>query len=433
MIRSPAYDASWSWKAALFGGGAGASRLAALNQTASDAALTAGARNGLRRDRAQRAPQVAAGLGDRARALATTARKLGSGGAGSAWEARSATSSNAAAVTATASSGATLTSYTINVTRLAAAQQNSGASLSSTAATTLAAGTHTFSLTAGGATRNMSFAVTAGENNNTVLTNMAGAINSAKAGVVAAVKTGTAGALYLQVTAEKTGVAQAFSLADVTGSAVAGTGIGAVSTAAQDASYDINGAAHTSGSNTVSLDAGRVKATLAAVTATAAKVTVGHDGGAVAAAVSDLAGRYNDLLSYVQNNGDLLSPTVAQRFQQGLAAARHELGAIGVATNADGSLTADAVKVAGAVEADYNRVHGLFAGYPGVALGLEGQATLVSARPASYMAADPGADPLAGLAAGVGTAPAARYIQAQSGTLLAARLFGTGSLLDLFF
>ena len=119
--------------------------------------------------------------------------------------AKQAVSSEPAAVSGQAKSGAKTAQYEISVNRLATAQQNTGSSLSRSGAGILAAGTYAMGLTTqSGRERTVMVNLGAGLSNAQILDKFAKAINEAKAGVQAEVKTaGTQ--FYLALSSTETG------------------------------------------------------------------------------------------------------------------------------------------------------------------------------------------------------------------------------------
>ncbi|MGB9804627.1 flagellar filament capping protein FliD [Desulfofundulus sp.] len=288
---------------------------------------------------------------------------------------RVATSSVPGAVTAQAQPGATLATYTVTVSQLAAAQQNLGTALASNAAAGLAAGTYTFSLQAGGKTYTISFAVNSGDTNLTVLNSMANALNAAGAPVTAKVATDTvAGTSRLVLTASNTGTGNAFTLADITGNAVAYTGANTVSVAAANASYTVNGIPYTSQSNTVYLDNLKLTLNLLAPVSSAT-VTVAPDTQAISTAVNNFVAAYNNLITFTAQNSQYISPQIVSSLKQAYSYQAANLAAIGITRNPDGTLVINQSTLTNALQSNLGAVEAAFSGVNGLAVtaGFEAQ------------------------------------------------------------
>ena len=163
---------------------------------------------------------------------------------------KSASSEDSTKVTATAENGAYNTVYQIKVDQIATAQVNTGGAVDKNQISSIQAGTNTITIAAAGKSKDISFSVTAGDSNEAVLNKMAKAINDSQAGVKAVVvKNSSNNNIKLQLTLDKTGTNNIFSITDKTGNAVASTGIDNISSKAVDAKYEINNVSYTSNSN----------------------------------------------------------------------------------------------------------------------------------------------------------------------------------------
>ncbi|SEB56102.1 flagellar filament capping protein FliD [Paenibacillus sp. GP183] len=284
-----------------------------------------------------------AGLTSQAKQLKTNTAPLDASSLHSVWNKRSVTSTASSSVSGLAADGAKKATYTVDVKQLAVAQQSAGTALTSTAVTNLAAGAHNFSITSGGTTKPLSISVVAGDTNQAVLDKMAKSINTAKAGVTANVvkdvKTGTS---QLVVTANETGTAKAFTINDAVGSsAVVNTGIGTVSRASADAKYTVNGAAYTSGKNTVTLTADpKVSLTLSGIV-TGAKITVENNTDAITGAVTKFTDSYNKMVEYLSKNEQYINPVLANKLKQAFTSHAGEFKNAGITANLDGTLAVD--------------------------------------------------------------------------------------------
>jgi flagellar hook-associated protein 2 len=315
--------------------------------------------------------QALTGLQSYGQQLYTAANALTLNNVNNVFAQRTTTSSAPDVLTAQVLPNATISSYQITVTQLAAAQQNVGTALTSAGTTAVTPGTNTFTLTIGGTTYNLSVNILSTDTNQTALEKIANAINAANAGVTAKViNDPTAGTSRLQITANKTGTASAFTLADVTGNAVAATGANTVNTAAANAQYTVNGISYTSQSNTVLLDQGRVSVNFFKTSTAQVTLTVGPDTQAISGAVNNLVNAYNSLVSYVALNAGFLVPRIGQSLTNAYELKAPELNALGITRNANGTLTVDQSKLTTAVSQNLGAVKSAFGGANGFAVNL---------------------------------------------------------------
>lgn len=323
---------------------------------------------------------------DRAGSLESAANNVISGTLNSALDRRVASSTNAVAVTASARAGATLGSHTFTVSQVAVAQQNTGTALDPAAATALVTGTHSFSLTIGGTTHNLSVTVNAGDSNQQVLDRMAAAINNAKAGATSAVVKNANGTASLQVTADRTGTSGAFTLADTAGGAVANTGAGTATRAAENASYTQDGISRTSETNAFSLDQGRLQVTLLAPSTQPVTAKVSPDAPGLASAVEGLANAINQTFSTVRQNAARLSSALVPALQA--AGQDAKLKQIGIDRQADGALTVDKNELTDAVQKDFAGVKDALSGPSGLATEAHAFAREIRTQPLNRIAAN---------------------------------------------
>ncbi|HEY3375383.1 MAG TPA: flagellar filament capping protein FliD [Candidatus Aquicultor sp.] len=338
---------------------------------------------------------------------------------------RSATSTTPSAVTAKAQAGATLTNYSVSVTQIAAAQQNVGTALTSSATTSLAAATYTFKVQTNGVAYATSFAVNSGDTNQTVLDKMAQAINAAGAGVAATVVNGTSvGTSKLQVTANNTGTANAFTITDMTGTAVASTGVSSASTLAADANYTVNGTNYTSGSNTVYLENSKVTMTIAAVTNNAT-VTVSNDTQVVSTAVNSFVSAYNNMVSFTAENQQYIKPQVASSLNKSFTSQMSALRSIGITQNPDQTLAVDQSKLNSALQNNFKSVQAAFSGLDSIATNAGAQSRSIAVSPLNSYASQP---PLAN-----DTAPVLySYLGSLNQSSLLSAFLSTGQLINMY-
>ncbi|RCX07550.1 flagellar filament capping protein FliD [Extensimonas vulgaris] len=249
-----------------------------------------------------------ASLGDAAGKLAQS----------STWNARTVTSSNPSAVSATASNAAAVTTLTVEVQQLAKPQIATTTAVP--AGKTLGAGTLTLQLGTWADDGNGGKTFTAGSSTpvtlniaaGTSLSGVAAQINQANAGVSATVVSGTNGA-QLVLRSKNTGAAQGFQMSTTSSGTPAADQV-ALDTLtldqsspgmqwAQDARASINGIAVQSASNTLNDAVTGMSITLAQTTAAGApvQIDVGNDTASMQKAVQDFVSAYNALNQMITN------------------------------------------------------------------------------------------------------------------------------------
>jgi flagellar hook-associated protein 2 len=282
---------------------------------------------------------------------------------------RTVVSSDTNAVKATVASGAKIQNATVSVKAVAKSQKNAGTVLESDKATTLTASQNSFKISMNGKEKVVSFNVNQNDSNKTTLTNMADAINKAGAGVTAKVVTDdTKKTSYLSISSANTGTSSKFTIEDVTGSAVESVGAAAVAQQAQNADYKINGIEHTSESNEVALDEGKVKLTLTDVTKDDVTVAVKADKEKLADGIESLAGKINETISYVGSNSGIFNQSkILNNLKSITQGRRSELSDIGINVNQNGQMFVDRDRLEKAIEENPNKVKNLFEGHGGIA------------------------------------------------------------------
>lgn len=204
-------------------------------------------------------------------------------------------STNSNAITATAQMNASVKNYTVKVSQLATSQVNSGNELAAKSKTSIEAGFNAIKISSGATTRNVYFTINENDTNKSALDKIATAVNKSGAGVKASVETGKDDSVYLKLEASKSGSKNAFSVTDLQGNAVAASGIEAADTKAQNAVYTVDGRQYASSGNTVSLDNGKVQATLKAAGNTETELSVVPD--TTSSKLPDFYSYLNNMLS----------------------------------------------------------------------------------------------------------------------------------------
>ena len=316
----------------------------------------------------------------------------------SAFNSLSATSSNAAAFTATATSSATLGSYSVTVGQLAQAQQLVSSAFSGGSSATV--GTGTLQLTLGGS----SFSVVIGSNNDT-LSGIAAAINSASGnpGIQASIVTGTTGA-HLVLTSSLTGASNTIQVAETD----PGTGLSSLTysssntanytqaTAAQNATVTIAGVTYSSASNTVTSALSGVTLNLLSTTTTAATLSVANNNSAVESNLQAFVSGYNTLQQTFSQLGGYDATTntagplmgnaaltgvqsqissILDSFVNTGSSTYNSLASVGITANSDGTLSLNSTTLSAALSTNFSAVSALFSGSGGIAAALNSQLT----------------------------------------------------------
>lgn len=255
-------------------------------------------------------------------ALRSKAQALNQVGTLSPFQAKTVNGSNAAVVTATASTSATAGVHTLSVTQTAKLSTIASNQLVSTTATTEGAGTKSVKISFDGADPSTSgtavtvnVAVTDGDSNSTVLTNLAAAINSdstLSGKVSASVVNDTSGTVRLVLTSRTTGLANKVRAVDTTGTLLSTIGLNSETAAsgtsggylyadsALDAKFKLDGLDITRSSNTVSDVLSGVTFNLLGTTTSDVTLTVTSDKASNKATVQGLLDAYNTVLKFLR-------------------------------------------------------------------------------------------------------------------------------------
>ncbi|MGE5587303.1 MAG: flagellar filament capping protein FliD [Clostridia bacterium] len=239
------------------------------------------------------------------------------------YDARSAVSASPDVVSAKAAASAALATYSVFVERLASydvvvsnALVSTGTEISAAAG----AGTKTFTLTVGSAFWDINVEVVAGQDNATVLANMAAAINASGAGTVvsAAVVNEQSDTSRLVITARSTGSANAITLTETGGTnnilsasgtsssvqSSGGTGGYLAARDTLDARFSLNGLSFVRSSNEVSDAISGVTLTLKKAQASGdapVSVEVSRDTSAVKDKIESFISNYNATVKYLSS------------------------------------------------------------------------------------------------------------------------------------
>jgi flagellar hook-associated protein 2 len=260
-------------------------------------------------------------------ALNTQVQALMQPGSLSPFGAKTVASSAAAVASATASAGTPSGPHTLFVTQLAKRStlvssqwSQSGTEL----ATAAGAGTHTFRISVNGVDTQVTVAVGAGDDNRTILSGVAAAINGTDAKVSASVVNDSTTTARLVLTSDETGSDNVITLADESGALVASSGANsAVQSSGTaggyiyagdrlDARFVLDGLAITRGTNVVKDALLGVTFTLTSPQAADAQpvtLTVGPDQEAIKTKVQAFLDAYNATIAFLKDRTSVSAST----------------------------------------------------------------------------------------------------------------------------
>ncbi len=329
-------------------------------------------------------------LGNMVSGLSSKAKKLTLTDMNSVFNDRSAISSDSNVLTASAydalspDTGAEEATYNISVAQIAQNQENIGLELNKADASGVNLGTNTYNINVNGQDYELSIEVMDGDTNEDVLQKMATAVNEAGIEVTAKVVAGSgAETQQLVISSDNTGLAAAFSVSDISGNAIAATGMEIVATEAQDAQYTIDGTDYTSGSNTINLDDGMVTANLKGVGETI--LEIGVDESAVKNAVSALVSEINTFIGFLENNSDYIKDEVLSSVNKYIDDHHSKLESFGITLGDDSKLVIDHTKLTEAINQNPTGIKDTFGGFDGLAVQFNSYASsLATDNPLNY-------------------------------------------------
>ena len=300
-------------------------------------------------------------------ALQNSAKALqGAGGSFnlSPFAAKSATSSDATKLTATAEGNATPGTYNVRIQQLALEQKTGGGAFTAPAAAA--------NLTiAGGSAGSKTIAITAGMTADQV----ASAINGSGAGMNATVVSGR-----LVLTGKETG--EAYTISDDNGGTLVGNlGLNATIQAKQEAQITVDGIAITSKTNSFANAITGVTLNVAGTSpATDIKLTVSQDNTAATDKIKDLVGKFNEIIKQIKEDTKYNAeakqggPLIGDSFVNGLQSTLNRMFSevvdstatyknasdVGISIQRDGTLAIDEGKLTKALNTDAAAVFNLF-------------------------------------------------------------------------
>jgi flagellar hook-associated protein 2 len=304
---------------------------------------------------------------------------------------RSPVSSDPDVLTATAfdafsaDSGAAEAAYDLSVSQLARAQENRSMELNAEGATGVDQGENRFLVHINGQDFEQSITVEEGDTNEDVLQKMVSAINEENGmGVTAQIIEGPGeGTLQIAVQSDNTGVANEFTITDLSGSAVSATGADVVSQSALDALYTVDGESYSDGSNTIFLDDGMVTVNLKGEGEST--LTVAPDRINVKEAVTSFISGMNSIKDFLDENKDYISDEVSAALDSSIDQHGIKLASFGITLNEEGRLDIDEMQLEESINQDFSDIKEAFAGFGGLAVGVENELNRISlASPLEY-------------------------------------------------
>ena len=272
--------------------------------------------------------------------------------------------------------GATEATYNISVSQLAQAQKNTGLELNRVDPSAIDLGINTFNINLNAQDLELSIEVVDGDTNEVVLQKIETAINESALGVTVEVIDNTNGTQNLIIESDNTGLADAFTISDVSGNAITGTATNTISTEAQDAAYSVDGVDQTSVTNTIYLDDGMVTVNLKG--AGEAVLKVAPDENEVNNAISTFVSEINSFIDFNKNNSDYIKEVVLSSVNSFISDHRMELESLGITQGEDGKLEIDSDKLAAAVNQNLSGIKEIFGGFDGLAVEINSYASQIS-------------------------------------------------------
>ena len=293
-------------------------------------------------------------------------------------------SSQPGVVSGTALHGARISSYELQVLRLAAAQENVGELLAREVPMALDPGLHTYELRTFAGVKRLGLLLAEGESNDSVLTQMAAAINQANLGVIATLARPTASTVQIAITATLSGSASSFTLADVEGWLVQASAASREARPAQDAGYILDGVRTMAPTNQLLLQGGKVQLTLHTISRGAqVTIAVGPDLEAVLGAVQRLAEAVSLLAGVIAANERYLSPIFVGDFGSAIQALAPHLQQIGVEVAPDNTVSVNGNAFSYAFQEQPELVESTMASSNGAAQRIGGFAADIMSAPIS--------------------------------------------------
>jgi flagellar hook-associated protein 2 len=341
-------------------------------------------------------------------ALRTAAEDLKSTGSDSRFGAKTATSTNESVLTASAGSTATTGSHLIKVNQLAKADtqvSNQVTRSDTSVATAVGIGTKSFTVTINGESTQFDVNINEGDDNSTILSNLAQAINASDAEIAASVVNNSSTTARLVLRSDNSGSDYEISISDTSGSLINHLGLDSAAkstdtaggyiyqTSELDAKFELDGISITSNSNEVDDVLEGVTLNLSSVQDVGddpIQLAVETDTETVKSNLKTFFEKYNDVLNYIklktavdpENDvrgelaGDFsfinlrmnLRSMVSSSISSVSSGNPSLISEVGIEPDDQGNLSiADSDKFDDAVELDSNRIAALFSSTEGIA------------------------------------------------------------------
>lgn len=319
--------------------------------------------------------------------LKTSAKALSGKGADSTFEQKAVSASDSNAAVATAANNADQGSYTLNISKLATVQSNSGIQLKSNDTTTFALGQNTLMLNTEGKQKALSFTVNETDTNKTSLDKMAKAVNDAKTGVIASVvNDSTKGTSYLKLTSDRTGAGNTFNISDTTGNASSTAGANTVTVQAQNAEYTVDGKYFSSQENVVKIDDGKIQVVLKKAEGKDIKLVAGPDTNSMKSDIEGFIEDYNNTMSFANTSSTSFNGAsrLGKELDGIIQSRKYSLERMGITKNSDGTLSIDSKKLEHALKNELTSVKDTFGSSNGLADKLNMKSNEVLSAPLQY-------------------------------------------------
>lgn len=237
--------------------------------------------------------------------------------------------------------------FTVDVSQIAAAQENKGTALKSNASSLYYADDTSIKITSGEKSVSFNYNAKITETDAKALKNIAEKINDAEIGVTASVITDSKkGTSTLVLKSDETGEDNGFS---VTGGLAEALGVNNVTTEARDAIYFVNDEKKSSSSNKIELDSNTVL-TLNDTTEKTANISFKKDNTKAINAARELVNGFNALANTAYKFNDKGSAALGRQLKSAASTYRSSLSKIGISLNEKGYLEIDEEKMEKAAE-----------------------------------------------------------------------------------
>jgi flagellar hook-associated protein 2 len=311
---------------------------------------------------------------------ATNAFGLGRTSASSIFRNIAATSNNSN-ITASSLPGGTPGTFNVQVNQIATKAQQQSNQYNNTDTWQSAVGNllpnSTFNISQGGTTISLDLTTIGVSNTDTMdsaLNKIATEINtqaqSSGATLSASVVSTGTGTERLVIQSTDTGAMQNFTISDTNKNVANLLGLTNASnyTTATDANYTVDGVTKTSTTNTVTINNGFGTLTFNGTTSSAAKITFGTDGSAIADSIESFIYEYNNMISFANQNNEYVRSNMTANMNSAINFQKYKLKDMGINVESDGTLTIqDKDKLITSINNDPTNAENVFTGsYQGI-------------------------------------------------------------------